>query len=1001
MAGSRTPTGGRIDRSSPLAMSFDGHAITAYSGDTLASALMANGHTIVARSFKYHRARGIYSAGIEEPNALVHLHSGGRAEPNSRATTVEAYSGLVATGQNAWPNVRFDLNAVNQLLAPFLFAGFYYKTFIGPFKGTWFWMLCEKFIRKAAGMGTGTTLNDPDTYDKINAFCDVLVIGGGPAGISAALSAGRSGVQVILAEQDTPLGGSLLSCPVDSPTDTWLKDSCTELQAMENVRILTRSTVFGAYDSDVYGMVERVWDHMETPPANQPRQRYWQIRTKQAVMTTGAIERPFVFGGNDKPGVMLAGAARTYVNRYAILPGRNIVVATNNDSAYGVALDLARAGATVRLLDTRANTPDDLTEPLLQAGVKIFAGHGILAACGHNCVKKAIVAPVDSNGRATGKSSTLACDLIAVSAGWSPIVHLWSQRQQKPIFNETMACFVPENGSVKTLTCAGSATAIGDLKNTIAQGFAAGAAAALNAGAKGKIAKAPAAPLTPFADNWGRDIQSVWVFTAASGKTCGKAFVDIQHDVTYSDISLAHREGYVSVEHLKRYTTTGMATDQGKLSNMNALAGMAELEGKTIPQVGTTTFRPPFTPVSIGAIVGHEHGQHFQATRLTPLHDWHTKNGAVLTQAGPWMRPWYYPENNEDIKAAYSREATHVRQHVGMVDVSTLGKIAVQGPDAAEFLNRVYVNGWKTLAVGRLRYGIMLREDGIVLDDGATARLGEFDYFMTTTTANAAKVLSMAEHLLQTAWKDLKVHVTSVSDQWAAIAVAGPKSRELLMAAVQGTDLRRDALPNNHFTSGKIEGIDVRIHRMSYSGELAYEIYIPSGFAMQVWQALVTVGKAHNLRPYGIEAMGALRIEKGHVAGSEIDGRTTLKDLGLAGIASRKRPFIGSVLCHRPVLDDPARPGLVGLEIEGEKGALPGALLFSTTGATTGHGEGWVSSTTYSPALGKNIALALLDHGQKRAGETVRVIDFLSDTTLRAKVVSPHFYDPEGVRQNA
>ncbi len=999
MTAQRLPNGGRIDRASTLRLSFDGKQILAHPGDSLASALLAGGHMLVGRSFKYHRPRGLFAAGAEEPNALVHLRSGERGEPNTRATLAEAYDGLVARSQNAWPSLAWDLGALNQLLAPALHAGFYYKTFIGPFRGTGFWMFCERFIRKAAGMGQAEGQEDPDSYEKVNAFADVLIIGAGPAGLAAALAAGRSGARVVLVEQDSLLGGSLLATPLGE-SDHWLQETEGELRSLENVRILTRTTAFGAYDQGVFGLVERVWDHVPEPPPGQPRQRYWQVRAKEAVLASGAIEQPLVFGGNDKPGVMLAAAARSYLNRYAVLPGRQALVCTNNDSAYGLAFDLLRAGAAVTLLDLRQQVPQGLAGPLEAAGATVMAGHGVLAAKGRARVASAMIAPVGLDGRATGATQGLACDLIAVSGGWQPALHLWSQRQQKPVYDAAKGCFVPQ-GSVPGLRCVGAAAANGRLTDVLAESFAAGAAAALACGLSGDSGAPPAAPSVSLGDDWTSNVHPVGPLTKADGKPLGKAFIDLQHDVTLEDIDLAHREGYVSVEHLKRYTTTGMATDQGKLSNLNALARMAKLQGKEIGEVGTTTFRPPYTPLAIGALVGREHGLHFRPTRLTPIDAWHRENGAVMTEAGAWMRPWYYPEAGESLGQAYRREADHVRKHVGLVDVSTLGKIAVQGPDAAEFLNRVYVNGWKTLPVGRLRYGVMLREDGIVMDDGATARLGEHDYFMSTTTANAAKVLAFAEQLLQTAWTDLKVQVTSVSDAWAAFALAGPKARDLLRALAPESDLEPEALPNNHLVHGEMADVPVRIHRMSYSGELAYELYAPTGFARQLWEAIIAAGRPFNLKSYGTEAMGALRIEKGHVAGAELDGRTTLKDLGLEGFASKKKPFVGEVLRQRPALTDPARPSLVGLEIDGEQGALGGALLFAADGPTVGHGEGWVSSATYSPALGRNIALGLLREGQERLGETIRVVDFLGGTTLKAKVVSHHFVDPEGARQNA
>lgn len=991
MTARRLSAGGRIDRNQPLKMQFDGKPLAAFQGDTLAAALLANGHGMVARSFKYHRPRGVMAAGVEEANALVHLREGDRHEPNAQATTVEAFDGLVSSAQNAWPSLAFDISAMNGLLSRFFGAGFYYKTFIGPFKGTGFWMACEKIIRHAAGMGRATTLDDPDSYEKINAFCDVLVIGAGPAGLAAALTAGRQGAQVILVEQDFDLGGALLSHPLGAASDQWLAGMVSALQALPNVKILRRTTAFGAYDSAVFGCVERLQDHLIAPEDGKPRQRQWQIRTGRAIIATGAIERPFVFAGNDLPGVILCSAARRYLNRHAILLGGRMVIATNNDSAYPVAVEQARAGAKVTLCDLRPRAPSHWISELRSAGVELRTATAVLKAVGRRHVKAAILVPVDPAGRTVGKGRTIPCDALALSAGWAPALHLWSQRFGKPDFHAELDAFLPaaERGS---LICAGSVMAANSTEQAVLQGHQA-------AGADGD----PRTLLPPASDTpddfWGRDLLAVSVITQADGSTPGKAFVDFQHDVKLADIDQAHQEGYVSVEHLKRYTTSGMAADQGKTSNLNALARMARLRGLDIPQVGTTTFRPPYTPVSIGAIVGHEHGLHFRPTRHSTIHDWHVEKGATLIEAGAWLRPWYYGQPGESLRDAYVREAAHVRTHVCMIDVSTLGKIAVQGPDAAEFLDRVYANGFKTLAIGKLRYGIMLREDGFVLDDGATARLGEHDYFMSTTTANAAKVLAQSEHLLQTAWRDLKVHVTTVTDQWAAIAIAGPKSRAVLQAATQA-NLSREVLANNHFTDVTVEGIRCRLHRMSYSGELAYELYIPARSGRKVWEALFAAGRPHDLRPYGTEAMGALRIEKGHVAGAEIEGRTTLKDLGMEGLASRKKPFIGSVLRQRELLADADRPTLVGLEVIGDTGAKAGSLLFSEAGEAKGHGEGWVSSTTYSPALKRNIALGLLARGNTRIGETLRIVNPLDNQILRAKVVSHHFFDPEGSRQN-
>lgn len=994
----RLPTGGRIDRESPISVTFDGRPLNAFKGDTLASALLASGESVVARSFKYHRPRGVYSAGVEEPSALVHVGQGDRSEPNARATTTEVFDGLASNGQNAWPNVGFDIGAINDVLSPVLGAGFYYKTFIGPMRGTGFWMFCEKLIRQAAGMGRAGTQADPDTYERRYGFCDVLIIGGGIAGLSAALSAGRAGVDTILVDQDFILGGAALSDPVDGPSDAWLKATLTELHTLQNVRILTRTTAFGAYDGNTYGLVESCTDHMPRSNATLPRQRTWIIRAKRSILATGAIERPLIFGGNDRPGVMLAHAAQTYVNRYGVLPGKRVVVVTNNDSAYEVAATLANAGAKVTLADLR---PEPYAETALiasQAGVEVLSGHGVVSVIGRSGVSAARIVPVGPDGRAFGDERRIDCDLVAVSGGWSPTLHLWSHVHGKPSYQNDAFCFVPVASRGERLVPVGSAAGACAASECIALGFAAGHEAAMTIDPEARSGDAP--EVFPSGPGWYPRMSPLWAIFNDAGKTVGKAFVDIQHDVKLTDIDQAIDEGFVSVEHLKRYTTSGMATDQGKLSNISVLTRLAERRGAKVPAIGTTTFRPPFTPVSIGALAGHDTGAHFAATRRTPIHDWHVSQGAVMTEAGAWMRPWYYPHSGETLRNAYIREAGHVRTHVGIVDVSTLGKIAVQGPDAAEFLNRIYVNGWKTLAIGRLRYGIMLREDGFVLDDGATARLGEHDYFMSTTTANAGKILSMAEHLLQTAWRDLRVHVTSVTDQLAAMAIAGPNARALLQEASTGADLSRQAFPNNHFAEAQIAGCPVRIHRMSYSGELAYEVYSPSGFATAVWQSLLNHGEKHGLQPYGTEAMGSLRIEKGHIAGPEIDGRTTLDDLGMGRMASGKKPFVGSVLRGRPLLRDASRPCLVGLEVEGEAGAKPGSLLFAPGKPHKGLSEGWVSSTTYSPALGGYIALALLQNGAQRHGETVDIVDLLANTVLTAKVVSSHFFDPEGERQN-
>ena len=1001
MGASRMPTGGRIDRSAKLNCTFDGTRLQAYAGDSLASALLAPGQAITARGFKYHRPRGVFTAGPEEPNAMVTVHAGSRHDVNVPAPLLEAYDGLAAQGQNAWPGVRFDVGAINNLVSPVLSAGFYYKTFIGPFRGTKFWMMCEAFIRRAAGMGRAVTALDPERYDKGNLFCEALVVGSGASGLTAALTLGRAGVDTILVEQDPLLGGQLLSAGIESAQERWRKEVIAEIQSCANVRIMSRTVAFGAYENGFFGLLERVSDHQPGGTDSSVRQRYMRVRSQNTILACGALERPLVFGNNDLPGVMLAGSMRCYLNRYAVRVGERVVLATNNDTTYATAIDLARAGAKVTLADARPNIPTALAEAARAVGVTIRENTSVLKALGRRHLRGVVLTKLDAKGAATKTTEKVTCDSLGTSGGWSPALHLWSQRFGKPVYDEELACFVPASASQSEIHCVGKM--MGQQTTQERHGSAISAARDIANVCRDVDPQAPMDDVArpPETDGWARDLRPLWAITDAKGKAAGKAFVDFQHDVKLSDIDQAHLEGYVSVEHLKRYTTLGMATDQGKTSNINALARMAHLQGSAIAKTGTTVFRPPYLPISLGAIVGPETGQHFRPTRLSTLHDIHVAAGAKMTEAGAWMRPRYYTANGKDVSTAYPKEAAHVRANVGMVDVSTLGKIAVQGPDAAEFLNRIYVNGWLTLKPGQLRYGIMLREDGIVLDDGATACLAPGDYFMTTTTANAAKVLSKAEFLLQTAWRDLRVHVTSLTDQFAAVAVAGPQARAVLSSAAPDADLSAEALPLNRLTYGTIGNVPVRIHRMSYSGELAYEVFIPSGQATDVWQALLEHGAPYHIAPYGTEAMGALRIEKGHFAGPELDGRTTLGDMGMDGFASRKKPFVGSVLRQRPHLTDPARPTLVGLEIEGATSAAAGSLVFARGKPAAGREDGWVSSTTYAPALDKHIALAFIAHGIERMGEMVQVVDFTSGQTLRGQVCSKHFFDAEGVRQNA
>ena len=989
----RRDQGGAIDRERPLAFTFDGRAYQGFAGDTLASALLANGVHLVGRSFKYHRPRGVYSAGHEEPNALVTVGRAGRREPNTRATMVELYDGLVAESQNRWPSLSFDVMALTELLSPIFVAGFYYKTFKWPAS---FWNpIYEKIIRKAAGLGRASRQPDPDRYEKVHASCDVLVAGGGPAGLSAARAAAAAGCRVLLADERSWLGGTLAfeRADADGPQGSQAVDGmAADLAASDTVTVLPRTTVFGAYDHNVFGLVESTADHLPTPAPHQPRQRFWIVRAPQVVLATGAVERPLVFACNDLPGVMLASAARAYVNRYAVTPGRRVVVFTNNDSAYRTAIDLADAGVRVMaVVDARDDPPPLLAQRVADLGIERLSAAVVTRALGRRHVKGVEVAALSLDGaRVSGPVRRIACDLVCVSGGWTPSVQLQSQSGVKPVYRDDLTTFVPgEPGPGQR--SAGSCLGLRSTEACLASGQDAGARAAAACGFESPDDEGPR---TDAAEE--RPLRPLWHVPEPVGQH-RPGFVDLQHDVTTSDIALAHREGYVSVEHLKRYTTLGMATDQGKTSNINALGLIAALRGEAIPALGTTTFRPPYTPVTMGALAGTEVGPHLRPVRRSPMHDWHTAHGAVFVEVGDWLRPLYYPANGETPESAYRREAGHVRAKVGMVDISTLVKVVVQGPDAAEFLNRIYVNGWSKLPVDKARYGAMLRDDGIVSDDGTTARISENEFFMTATTAHGPKTLTNMEFLLETAWPKLKVRVTEVTDQWGAMAVAGPLSREVLASVVEGVEMDNDAFPFMGVRVASIGGDAVRLHRVSYSGELAYEVFVPAHHGQGVWERIVEAGGPFELVPYGTEAMDALRIEKGHVAGPELDGRTTLGDLGLEGMASTRKPFVGSVLMKRPGLTDGARPRLVGLAPDPEAGVpRAGALVReqpfrAPDGASLGH----VTSVTYSPALGHYIALALVAGGMEREGQTLYASSPVSGENTPVRVVSPVFFDTE------
>ena len=995
----RLAAGGIVDRSRPLAFEFDGVRHEGLDGDTLASALLANGIHLVARSFKYHRPRGIYNAGSDEPNALVQLARGARTEPNVRATMQPLFDGLVAQSQNRWPSLRFDTGAINGALAPILPAGFYYKTFMWPRSPRW-WLRYEHVIRRAAGMGRAPDAPDPDRYEHRYAHCDVLVVGGGAAGLAAARSAAHAGARVIVCDEHAVFGANLVGerTMIDSVSaHTWTAKALEDLGQRDDVELLARTTAFGYYDDNLVALIERIADHLPAPPAYAPRERLWKVRAQAVVLAAGAHERAIAYADNDRPGTMLAGAALAYVERYAVRPGSRAVVFTNNDSAYATALALHRAGVEVAaVVDSRRQ--HDLVGTLAvearERGLPIVAASVISRSRGRMRVSAVDVAALDGNRR-----TRIDCDLVCVSGGWNPAVHLFSQARGTLRYDESLSAFLPDASPLPVMA-AGAANGHFDLAAALGDGHAAGIAAAGRAGfSRSSSIEAPRADVTAFAR-----LQPLWSVPAANGS--GKRFVDLMNDVTVDDIAVAAREGYRSVEHLKRYTTLGMGPDQGKSGNVVGLALLALGLERPIAQVGTTTFRPPYTPVTLGAIPGEAAGAHVEPTRHSAVHDWHVEHGARYVNVGLWKRPHSYPRPGESEDDAVNREARNVRANVGVVDVSTLGKIELQGRDVGELLNRVYVNRFDTLAVGRCRYGVMLRDDGIVLDDGTISRLAPAHWLMTTTTANAVKVMQHLESLLQIDWPELDVYATSVTEQWSAAALSGPKSRDVLGALVD-IDVSNAAFPFLAVGAAHVRAakrlIPARLLRITYSGELAYEIHVPATHGRAMWEAVMDAGRAHGIMPYGTEAMSTLRIEKGHVVvGPEADGRTTADDLGMGKLVSPAKWCIGKPLLARAALAAPDRWQLVGLTAQ-DGAVMPrgGKIVADPDHPLPNPMLGHVTSWCWSPHVGAWIALALVANGRARHGETLWAVSPLADAKVRVKIGPPCVIDPDGERARA
>lgn len=986
---------GRLTPARTARFTFDGKSYEALEGDTVASALLANGVHLVGRSFKYHRPRGIVSAGPEEPNALIDVaRDTARRQPNVRATVQEVFDGMKVTSQNRWPSLTFDVGGLNNLMSPFFAAGFYYKTFMWP-KAAWE-KVYEPVIRRAAGLGTAPTEEDPDHYANRYATCDVLVVGAGVAGLSAALSAAATGARVILCDEQPEVGGALhydRSVTVDGKEGfVWAQEAAARLAAMENVTVLSRTTAFGYYNHNFVGLVERVTDHVARPDRRAPRERLWQVRAKRVILATGAIERHMVFGNNDRPGIMLASAARTYLNHFGVAVGKKVAIYTANDSAYEAAFDLKRAGVQIAaIIDSRGKPGDAVLNEARSHGIEVLTGHSVIDTKGHRRVSAITV--VRNGG---GGKRTIAVDALLTSAGWTPSVHLFSQSRGKVAYNAETGQFLPGTYAQDCLSV-GACNGTNGLQATIEEALAAGE---LMARATGNQGGEKVELRGENAFEWTGGMAGA--AEGAGADTNVKAFIDFQNDVCAKDIRLAVREGMHSIEHIKRFTTNGMATDQGKLSNLHGLAIAAETLGREIPKVGLTTFRAPYTPVTFGTIINHSRGDLFDPARKTPMHSWEEAHGAIFEDVGNWKRAWYYPRAGETMQEAVDRECRTVRQVAGLFDASTLGKIEVVGPDAAEFLNLMYTNAWDTLKPGRCRYGIMLREDGFVYDDGVVGRIAEDRFHVTTTTGGAPRVMNHMEDYLQTEFPHLKVWLTSTTEQWAVIAVQGPKAREIIAPLVEGIDISNEAFPHMSVREGKICGVPTRLFRMSFTGEAGFEVNVPADYGQAVWEAIWARAEALGACAYGTETMHVLRAEKGYIiVGQDTDGTVTPFDAGLAWAVSKKKTdFVGIRGLKRPDLVKEGRKQLVGLRTKDPKLVLEeGAQIVADPNQPVpmkmlGH----VTSAYWSENCGHSIAFALVEGGQSRTGQTLYVP--MPDRTVAVEVTDMVFIDKEGARLN-
>ena len=985
---------GLINRDKKISFKFNGKNYFGYEGDTIASALLANGVHLIGRSFKYHRPRGFFGSGVDEPYAIVQLYRNGESIPNIKTTEQELFEGLEATSVNCWPSVNFDIGAINNFLKIFLPAGFYYKTFMWP-KSFWH-KVYEPFIRKAAGFGVASIKHDQERYEHKYEYCDLLITGSGPSGLASAYSAAKNGARVILAENNPRFGGSLLTSEVNIGNQTgreWAENIITELKEMPNVIVKNRSQVFGYYDHNMLVMSEKISDHLPKTKKYSPKERLWYIRAKEVIISSGSIERPLIFGNNDTPGVMLSSAAKEYLKVYGVLVGKKPLIFTNNDSGYETALEFKKNGIDPIILDTRKNPKSEIIDEAKNLNIDIKFSYVVVVAKGYKKVKSADIAKISEDKKDLGVIENINCDCICVSGFWTPTIHLASQSGNKTTFNKDIDAFVP-GLSKQNETTLGAANGTFTLEETLKKSFESGYELSK------KITNNDNKTSSPIVmEKKSTTHDKFWCVPLPKGKTY-KRFLDFQNDVAVSDVEIALKEGYRSIEHVKRYTTLGMATDQGKTSNLNGLQLVSNIENKIVPQVGHTTFRPPYTPITIGAIVGREIGKHSKPTRKSPMHYWHEKNNAVFVDAGPWLRPRYYKKDNENLFEGSKREATNVRKNVGVCDVTTLGKIDIKGPDAVELLNRVYTNAWLKLPVGKARYGVMLREDGIVMDDGTTTRISENHYHMTTTTAQAANVLAHLEYYLQIVWPELNVNVVSTTEQWAGAAIAGPKSRDLLKKLFPEVDVSNESLPFMGYVESNLFGVHARIFRISFSGELAYEVNVESDNGNFMWEKIIESGKEFKIQPYGTEALSTLRIEMGHVAGSELDGRTIPYDNSLEGMVSKKKDFIGKRSLSRKAFTAQDRQKVVGVVPLDKKTSIPeGSQLVKNAKKKLPNPKlGYISASCWSVEYNNPFSLAILQNGKNMIGQKLFAMSPLKNKSIPVEIVSSHYVDPKGER---